>query len=237
MASLFKIGIGATLGAVYLLTPGVVFAQAAQTVDGVRGVTQLSQLNVTVPPETPKGAAPGVPGKAKLKLPAGISDNLAKQIMTLIRVALQTGNPEILQNGLFELTVNAPELAVSIAKFTTQALNEVAETPSSTTSGPSSSAASQVQSLQATKSLLKSLAVAMAVGISTAAPESFRDIIAEVEMSSPELAKIVTSKVEGGLIELFNDPEVKASDLDSLFTAAGPSLTEAPTQESASPAG
>ncbi len=151
--------------------------------------------------------------------------------MTLIRVAIQSGDPEMLQNGLFELTITVPDMAVLIAKFTTQALNEAAA------AGPSSSEPSQAQALPETKTFMESLAVAMAVGISTAAPESFREIIAEVGASSPELAKTITAKVEGGLIDLFDDPNINASDLDSLFTAAGPGLTETPTQESASPTG
>ncbi len=233
MMSLFKVGVGIISGAVYFLAPSVVYAQAAGG-----GVTQLSQLNVTVPPETPKGVVPGIKGKAKLKLPTGLPENLTKQIMTLIRVALQSGDPEILQNGIFELTINAPELAVLVAKFTTQAISEVVDAAAaSSSSAASSSPASQAQALQATKSFVESLTVAMAVGVSTAAPESFREIIAEVGTSSPGITEIVTSQVEGGLIELFNDPSINTSDLDSLFTAAGPSLTETPTQESASPSG
>ena len=115
-----------------------------------------------------------------------IPDNLAIQIKTLINAAVLSGDAKVLEDGLFDLTIETPELAVLIAKYA------MSELPAKTPQGLSDN-------------FSRSLSVAAAVGPATASPALFKEIIAATGENNPELANVITSEVETSLVDLFND--------------------------------
>ncbi len=150
-------------------------------------------------------------------MPEGLelSDRLAEQIRTLIRIALQTGDASAFEGALFSMTLEKPELAASIAAFTTSAISEQvavnAKQASASTeqtavgTEQTSEGAEQIPgSLEqvsisavpaveiSTANLVKSLTIAATVGPAAAAPTKFKEImaattavIAAIESSAP----------------------------------------------------
>jgi|GEM_PF-2735986 len=219
------------------------------------GTATAQSLKITVPDEetgTPT-AAESVDG-----VPVGnpaLTDRMAEQIRTLIRIALLTGDASAFESALTDLTSEAPELAVSIASFTTTAISDQGSTSDS-----------QVSEAVA-PDVMQSIMVAAAVGPAIASPAKFQEIVAAttaivneasapagatagtatadgVTVEQPVLADLdqsviieqITQRVEETLIELFNDDSITAGELAQLFTASG-EFAEAPTTTSASPTG
>ncbi len=179
------------------------------------GTALIFGVIFTSAPVTAQGQ--GQPAPVSAKGSAVLPDNLAIQIKTLINAAVLSGDAKVLEDGLFDLTIEAPELAVLIAKYA------MSELPAKNSQGLS-------------RNFLQSLSVAAAVGPATASPALFKEIIAATGSNNPELTKTITSKVETSLVDLFNDDTMDITKAAGLFeTAAG--LTETPTTESASPTG
>jgi hypothetical protein len=179
------------------------------------GTALIFGIVFTSGPVTAQGQGRPVPVSAHKS--AVLPGNLAIQIKTLINAAILSGDAKVLENGLFDLTINTPELAVLVAKYTMSELS-----------------AKKRQKLS--KNFSRSLSVAAAVGPATASPTLFKKIIAVTGSTNPRLTKTITSKVESGLADLFNDNTMSIAKAGGLFeTAAG--LAEPPTTKSASPTG
>ncbi len=165
-------------------------------------------------PVMAQGQAQGQSAPVAARKSAVLPDNIAIQIKTLINAAILSGDAKVLENGLLDITIGTPGLAVLIAKY----------------------AISELPAKRLSKSFLRSLSVAAAVGPATAAPALFKEIIAATASNNAELAKVITSKVESGLVDLFNDDTMDIAKAGGLFeTASG--LAETPTAKSASPTG
>ena len=185
----------------------------------------------------------GLPTKLKL------TDRMAEQIRTLIRIAIQTGDASAFETALFDLVSETPELAVAVAVFTTSEVSIQTASKSANTA---------LETKPVTPGLVKSLTVAATVGPATASPEKFQEIVAattktisEFAAASPvlngtggevvdsaALLKEIETEVVSSLIELFPGEDITAEELAGLLTASGPEgLAEFSTKESASPAG
>lgn len=212
------------------------------------GAAGAQSLNITIPGEDPE--VPTAGDDAESALPGGLvlTDRLAEQIRTLIRIALLTGDASAFENALFDLTVKVPDLAASIAAFTTSEIyGQVSAISAETT-------------VIITMDFIQSMTIAATVAPATAAPARFQEIVtatakviataAPALFASPATAEAaaldqtalmekIKAQVETSLIELFNDPTITADNLADIFTAAGSAadLAETPTTEAASPTG
>jgi hypothetical protein len=144
-------------------------------------------------------------GDADVISPDGtkLTDRMAEQIKTLIRLALQTGDASAFETALFDLTSASPGLAVAIAAFTTTevkaqvaAKTEQAAAPTDTdvpADETSETALSDTESespltpaplalstafTPISAGLAKSLTVAATIGPAKATPAKFREIMA-----------------------------------------------------------
>jgi len=217
-------------------------------------------LTITIPGEEPNLPAGQGEGQEEEAGPL-LTDRMAEQIKTLIRLALKTGDASAFQEALFDLTAETPELAAAIAAFTTTEISVQVEANSAETPA-AAGAAPVIAPVLPAQDLIKSLTVAATVGPATAAPAQYQEIIAAtaevmpVPPSSEEgtgdaaalgvpddaqfaIMEEIAAQVESSLIELFNDENLSVDDLQNLFPSAGPAadLAETSTTDSASPTG
>jgi len=216
------------------------------------GGAGAQSLTISIPDASTGVPATGATAATPLADPL-MTDALIEQIRTLIRVALLTGDTAAFENAMFDLTVESPNIAASIAAFTTSEISVQISAPQST---------SQAQTpVVMTQDFVQALTIAATVGPATAAPDKYQEIITATTKVMTDVAATplpvgtaatnqpividqaammeqISAKVETGLIGLFNDPNIQAADLQNFFTAAGPAgLTEQPTTQSASPTG
>lgn len=101
----------------YFLIPVLIIVVTCSTIS-----VKAQSLTIEIPEaELNKTTIEGQEGEAEIVVPGGVklTDRMAEQIKTLIRLALQTGDSTAFETALFDLTSASPELAVAIAAFTT----------------------------------------------------------------------------------------------------------------------
>lgn len=126
--------------------------------------------------------------KAKL-----LSDRLAEQIRTLIRIALITGDSGSFQSAIYDLTVKFPELAPNIASFTTSAIIQHISAPTTRASA------------KVTPEIIQSITIAATVATATAVPEKFQEIVAAT-------AKVIAAATAPAPATATETTETAASD-------------------------